>query len=238
MAIEPWAEGPGEILLHGLEHLERDGDTDRRLAMISIDNSVELMIKTYLDMPKRSGQGPVLSQRERREIGDGFNEQLDALERYGAEKLEGVDLGLIEYYHRLRNQLYHQGNGLTVERSKVEVYGEVARLLFKNLFGQEPVLPAGLRTGEDLVWKYISEWRNFSSWVQSTISPHVPFKQNTWWDLEGVLPPELSKRMLVTRSRINSVSHGDASAVESLTVDHIQELRRLRADLESHFGIV
>ena len=39
---------------------------------------------------------------------------LDALEQYAAPKLAGIDLGEIEWYHRLRNQLYHQGNGLTV----------------------------------------------------------------------------------------------------------------------------
>jgi hypothetical protein len=50
---QPWVSGPGEILRHGLELLRKDSDTNRRLAMISIDNSVELMVKTYLGLPKR-----------------------------------------------------------------------------------------------------------------------------------------------------------------------------------------
>ena len=49
----PWASGPGEILRHGLALLKNDSDTNRRLAMISIDNAVELMIKTYLGLPSR-----------------------------------------------------------------------------------------------------------------------------------------------------------------------------------------
>jgi hypothetical protein len=49
----PWASGPGEILRHGLELLKKDFDRNRRLAMISVDNSVELMMKTYLGLPKR-----------------------------------------------------------------------------------------------------------------------------------------------------------------------------------------
>jgi hypothetical protein len=48
-----WATGPGEILRHGLDLLQRDSDVNRRLAMISIDNAVELMIKTYLGLPRR-----------------------------------------------------------------------------------------------------------------------------------------------------------------------------------------
>jgi len=49
----PWTSGAGEILRHGLQLLRKDSDVNRRLAMISIDNAVELMIKTYLGLPKR-----------------------------------------------------------------------------------------------------------------------------------------------------------------------------------------
>ena len=38
----PWTSGPAEILQHGLDLLEQDTDTSRRLAMLSIDNAVEL----------------------------------------------------------------------------------------------------------------------------------------------------------------------------------------------------
>jgi len=55
MSVEypKWASGPAEILRHGLRLLTIDSDVNRRQAMISIDNSVELMIKTYLGLPKR-----------------------------------------------------------------------------------------------------------------------------------------------------------------------------------------
>jgi hypothetical protein len=49
----PWVSGPAEILRHGLSLLKHDSDTNRRLVMISIDNAVELMVKTYLGLPKR-----------------------------------------------------------------------------------------------------------------------------------------------------------------------------------------
>jgi hypothetical protein len=51
----PWASGPAEILRHGLGLLKSESDTNRRLAMISIDNAVELMIKTYLGLPNVRG---------------------------------------------------------------------------------------------------------------------------------------------------------------------------------------
>ena len=50
----PWASGPGEILRHGLHLLRKDNDVNRRLAMISIDNAVELMIKTYYETAEKN----------------------------------------------------------------------------------------------------------------------------------------------------------------------------------------
>src|SRR5436190_2663351 len=113
-AKQPWASGPGEILQHGVALLQKDSDRNRRLAMLSIDNAVELMIKTYLGLPKRV-TGLAISRPEYGEISESFPRMLDALERYAVDKLESINLGDIEWYHRLRNELYHQGNGLTVE---------------------------------------------------------------------------------------------------------------------------
>lgn len=102
--------------------------------MICIDNSVELMIKTFLGLPKRLS-GITIKRVEFAEISESFPNLLDALEKYAADKMSGIDIGEIEWFHRLRNQLYHQGNGLTVERKNAEVYAEIANLLFFNLFG-------------------------------------------------------------------------------------------------------
>ena len=124
-----WATGPGEILRHGISLLSDDSDKNRRLAMIAIDNSVELMLQTYISIPKRV-TGLTISRRERDEICSGFPQLLDGIEKHAADKVAGIDLGEIEWFHRLRNELYHQGNGLTVERHKVEVYAEMAKVLF------------------------------------------------------------------------------------------------------------
>lgn len=135
-----WATGPGEILRHGVSLLADDTDTNRRLAMISIDNSVELMMQTYIQLPKRV-TGVNISRKLRDEYCQGFPSLLDGIEQHASEKIVGFDLGHIEWFHRLRNQLYHDGNGLTVERAKVEVYAELAQRLFDALFGVELEIP-------------------------------------------------------------------------------------------------
>lgn len=132
--VEPiWATGPGEILRHGVALLETDSDTNRRLALISIDNSVELIMQTFIKLPKRL-TGLDISRRQRDEYCRGFPSLLDGIEEHAEDKISGLDLGEIEYFHRLRNQLYHDGNGLTPERSKVEYYAEIAQKLFEGLF--------------------------------------------------------------------------------------------------------
>lgn len=131
----PWSDGPRELLQHASDHLRLGGDFDRRIAMISIDNSVELTVKTYLGLPERARgtKGPV--RRELETASESFPALLDLLDQYAADKLTGVDLSDVEWYHRLRNQLYHSGNGITVERSRVEAYFQIACVMFENLFG-------------------------------------------------------------------------------------------------------
>ena len=153
MADKPWVSGPAELLRHGLEHLARESDSDRRIAMISIDNAVELMAKTYLTLPKRvTGIGIPEGQLQRTSFGD----VLSRLEELAADRLKGVDLGEIEWYHRRRNQLYHGGDGLTVERRIVITYAELAKVLFLNLFGSE--LPVPETPGGALLWRFLAAW--------------------------------------------------------------------------------
>lgn len=155
MPHQPWASGPSEILQHGLSLLRKDSDSNRRIAMISIDNAVELTIKTFLSLPRRIN-GINLSRKEFQEISESFPQLLDALEKHAADKLEGIDLGEIEWFHRLRNQLYHQGNGLTVDKEKVEIYAQLGRILFRNLFGFDVEIKEN--EGFDLLGTFLGKW--------------------------------------------------------------------------------
>ncbi len=163
----PWASGPGEILKHGLELLKKDSDTNRRLAMISIDNAVELMMKTYLGLPSRV-TGLKISRNEYQEFAESFPKLLDALEKYANDKIDGINLGEIEWYHRIRNELYHQGNGLTVERDKVEVYAELANILFESLFGSKLVENKEDKTV--ILGEFMQAWVSFEKTLTDVIS--------------------------------------------------------------------
>lgn len=134
---KPWTAGPRELLAHAFEHLAKGNPFDFRIAMISIDNAVELAIKTYLSLPKRirGSEGP--SSKRLQEAGSSFPGLLDLLEEFAKGRLSNLDLGDIEVYHHLRNRLYHDGNGITVDPEHVDSYLQIAKVLLNNLLGIE-----------------------------------------------------------------------------------------------------
>jgi len=162
-ATPPWATGPGELLGHGLKLLLKDTDANRRIAMICIDNSVELMMKTFLGLPHRIS-GIHITRKDYSDLSENYPKLLDGIEKYASDKIKGIDLGEIEWFHRLRNELYHQGNGLTVDRNNVEVYAEIANLLFLNLFGFKLIEDKDDKT--DLLGKFMNSWIQFEKMVK------------------------------------------------------------------------
>jgi hypothetical protein len=234
-ANAPWTSGPGEILRHGLGLLKQDSDTNRRLAMIAIDNAVELAIKTYLGLPRRV-TGLQITRREYAEIAESFPALLDALERYATDKLSGIDLGEIEWYHRLRNELYHQGNGLTVERDKVEIYAELANVLFKNLFGVELVTEA--EEPANLLGVFLEEWIEIErTLVEAVEQRHRP---SGAWAARAMsaIPRELEKEGRLSRSDVleldalrkirSEVIHGVVEHQKALTPELVGRVKLLK----------
>jgi hypothetical protein len=218
----PWASGPRELLRHGLELLHKGGEADRRIAMIVIDNAVELTIKTFLGLPARL-TGIQVPRTRYQEISESFPKLLDALEEYCATKLDAIELGEIEWYHRLRNQLYHQGNGLTVERDKVSVYAELARLLFLRLFDEELSVPEIPET--QAIGAFMFSWArfekgliNYSEFVSDTYgrTPNVLAAARILVE-ERKMTPELFEQFRHVQNARNKIVHGQGKASELLT---------------------
>lgn len=240
-SLQPWVTGPVELLEHGLTLLRSDSDKNRRLAMIAIDNAVELGIKTYLGLPKRT-TGLSISRKEYSEISESFPRLLDALEAHCVDKLGGIDLGEVEWYHRLRNQLYHQGNGLTVERDKVLVYSELARLLFMNLFSVSVELQRS--SGQELLGTFLEEWISLEKSIVrvarqyrsdlTVAEQRLPAPMAAFQGLSamGVLGKKSSRRIDFYRVLRNRLVHGELDPNASLTEEAVAEVRKLREEIE------
>jgi hypothetical protein len=245
-ARRPWASGPAEILQHGINLLREDNDRNRRLAILSIDNAVELMIKTYLGLPRRVTGLPI-SRAEYSDVAESFPKLLDSLEKHCPDKLEGIELSEVEWYHRLRNQLYHQGNGLTVEREKVEFYAELAQLLFERLFGFELEIEKSESTTQ--IGEFIKTWAEIevllSRLVAHNVSSSLPgYEQGKtgqgshsvlnsvrMLSTVGVLSPTSASELRLLNEFRNGLVHGK---VESIDVKTVRRATDLREALESH----
>ena len=205
----PWASGPAEIMKHGFELLSKDTDASRRIAMILIDNAVEQMMKAYLSLPKRV-LGFSISRKKRSEAFENFPSLLDAFEEHAASKLDGIDLGVIEWYHNLRNELYHQGFGLTVEQEKVEIYGELARILFQNLFGE--TLPDIRDSKATMLGRFLESWNRLDK-ALITLARNYGLDRNFAATLH-------STRYL-----------RDVGGIENQAYYEVEELRKLRNEI-------
>ena len=237
MATAPWASGPGEILRHGLTLLQKDSDTSRRLAMLNIDNAVELIVKTYLGLPKRV-TGLSIARSKYDEFSESFPKLLDALQEFASSKITGISLGEIEWYHRLRNQLYHEGNGLTVEREKVTVYAELAKVLFKNLFGEEIDVKGPAES--ELLGEFLMAWADLERLVYALVSKtnvtlatrmHL-IQYVRQLEHKGVLSTDSARAVQELRAVRNSVVHGDAEDRRVVRPEMVERVRSVVHDLE------
>lgn len=226
----PWVTGPAEILAYAIRLLGEDNDSGRRLAMILADNAVELTIRTFLSLPKRI-TGVKVARKELQDSAETFPGLLDCVERYAGKQLQGVDLGVIEWHHQLRNQLYHHGNGLTVAADTVQVYVELAKLLFKNLFGSEIVV-----SGDDAsrkLGRFLDLWIRLEQNMDSMASLHtLPAPQRrpvlrSADVLRDLLSPEERRALNELRTVRNELVHGRLSAQDAVTPDRLRLLEEL-----------
>src|SRR5690348_9927841 len=109
-----WASGAVELLRHADSHIDLDSAFDKRIAFISIDNCVETCIRTFLSLPALKS-GIKVSRAELESASPSFPKLVDLLFSNAGARLSGLDSSDIEHYHRIRNRLYHEGTGLSVD---------------------------------------------------------------------------------------------------------------------------
>ena len=200
--------------------------------MISVDNAVELAIRTYLGLPKRvrGKDGP--SRREL-EAAIGFPDLLDLLEKFGGDKLAGIELGDIEWYHRLRNTLYHDGNGVTVDPDKVDAYNQVAHLLFQNLF-EAVVIPEAEAPATTLLGDFVLKWATLETRLVALAAKYLP-KAGRGARMPISLYDGLIAKGLVSpvlRGKLEEIARLRNHAIHGAVVPPANYLKRLIADVE------
>lgn len=144
--LKPWAAGPFELIRHGDGHHKAGTDFDKRMALISYDNAIEVSITTFLQLHPTQRGGKTYERKKAEEWLTNYYKKLEFLEYFAKEG--GIPLLVsideVIYYHNLRNELYHSGNGLVPESKHLDEARAAALFVFSCLFGQDaaPLLEA------------------------------------------------------------------------------------------------
>jgi hypothetical protein len=118
---KPWQAMPARIISLALEHAQQNTDFNHQLAFLLLDVGVESALKTYLVNKKQDVEKIVFP---------------DLLKRVGEElHKENLQIPLdeIDYFHKIRNKLYHQGDGVKPTDENLAKYAELAKTLVKAL---------------------------------------------------------------------------------------------------------
>jgi hypothetical protein len=123
ITLAPWANGPFELIVHAEEHLRNGDDFDRRIALISFDDAIEVAITTYLTLHPIQRDNRDYPKAKRDEWLRNFHSKLDFLEEELAARSLAwtVEKSHIVWAHDHRNEQYHGGKKGTPEQTVLEV---------------------------------------------------------------------------------------------------------------------
>lgn len=134
--LQLWAKGPFELLVHAEGHLINGDDFDRRIALISFDNAVEVAITTYLTLKPMYRNGRSYDNVCVEKWLKNYHSKLDFLEEELAKRslTWHVDRDNIVWCHDHRNEQYHGGRKGTPELDILHLMREAALWVFSTLY--------------------------------------------------------------------------------------------------------
>jgi SWI2/SNF2 ATPase len=143
--LKPWVRDAFELIKHAEEHAQAGSDFDRRMAMISFDNAIELSIITYFSLHPDQRDGQKFKEKNLAQWGQGFHGKLKFFKHYVEDilgQLMQVEFDDMTYYHRVRNELYHSGIGMVPAETDINGIRTAALWVFSTLFkvDVEPLL--------------------------------------------------------------------------------------------------
>lgn len=138
-ALKLWAQGPFELLVHAETHYNGGRDFDRRMAVISYDNAIEVSIHTYLNLHPIQRLNREYAKVKVQEWLENYHTKIDFfIEEVSSRALPLVcDKADFIWYHKVRNGQYHTGGPTIPQGQELEGIREAALWVFSILFDIE-----------------------------------------------------------------------------------------------------
>lgn len=143
MSVPPWVYGPFELLVHAELHYREGGDFDRRIALISFDNSIEVSVMNYLSLDDIHRGGRKYKREEKSVWMDNyFSTKLDFIEEECKRRSKKMlhDKQHMTWYHQNRNKQYHEGQAAVPTSEVLNGAREAAIWVFGFLYDVPNVL--------------------------------------------------------------------------------------------------
>ena len=137
--LDPWSRGPFELIRHAQGHLEVAGDIDRRIALIGFDNAIEVCIDVFLNLHPKLRNGFEVTKERKSTALTNYHTKIEFFEEYrkSLSVTSNPSIESIIWYHQLRNELYHSGNGMVPEIHVIEGARDASLAVFEVLFGKK-----------------------------------------------------------------------------------------------------
>ena len=209
-----WASGAIELLKHADSHIGLNSAFDKRIAFVSIDNCVETIIRTYISLPK-SKSGIKIKKQEIEDAGNSFPKLLSLLFQYTSGKLIGIEEFDIEHYHRIRNRLYHDGTGLSVDDEYLIAYRGIAEVMLKNLFNIDLELSS---SASDSLGKLILNWNSIEHEIKDKLDQAGISGTYKWEEAFalGLVKPNEIQLLTELRNARNKLVHSESIDKEDI----------------------
>lgn len=137
--IKRWARGSFELLVHAETHLRNGGDFDRRMAVISYDNAIEVAIHTYLNLHPIQRLNREYAKDKVRIWLENYHTKIDFF--INEVSFRGLmlvcDKADFVWYHEVRNGQYHTGGATIPQGEELEGIREAALWVFSVLYDIE-----------------------------------------------------------------------------------------------------
>ena len=133
----PWADAAFDLIVHAELHYIAGEDFDRRIAMISFDNAIEVAITTYLSLHPTQRGGAAYPNADVERWCVNYHSKLDFF------FLESTNRGItciskkeiIVWCHSLRNDQYHSGGAAIPRARELKDIREASLEIFSVLYG-------------------------------------------------------------------------------------------------------
>jgi hypothetical protein len=134
--FNPWDIGPTELIQFALDKIHGGTDCDKRLAFLVLDVGVETLFKTFLTIPENYSHAQTSAAKRREAVNGNFHDLIRGVWEAIPERTKRFNIEHIQYYHGVRNTLYHQGNTVAAVRmDQLSAYAEMAVDLLRELLG-------------------------------------------------------------------------------------------------------